>query len=276
MRKAKTFSINRPWVITLIYIIVGVNWIFFSDTLISSLFSNDIQEMSRFQMIKGFLYVLLSGLLLYYLIKRLYDQINGGKQELELLFTNPNLGIFQVDKHGKFTYASSNILQIIGYSDREVIGKKMIDFTPPKHKKKEVEQSEKIGQYDLEGGFIINKHLLDKHGKTNIIKVYGIPLKNKKGKMTGYLAAFQNITEEEKFLKSLKNKNKQLQEIASDQSHLVRAPLARILGIIELLQTVDLMTSEKTDLIQHLKNSGQELDGALKVISDKMNSKKTD
>lgn len=273
MSKVKTFSINNPRTITLIYMIVGVNWIFFSDVLINSIFSNNIQEMSRFQLLKGFLYVLLSGLLLYFLIKRLYDQINGGKQELELLFSNPNLGIFKVDKAGNFTYVSPNILQIIGYTDKEVVGKNVIDFTPEKHIATDKKKIEKIRNSNPDLGFIANKYLKDKHGKTTIIKVYGIALKDKKGNLTGYLAAFQNITEQEEFLRSLKTRNKQLQELASDQSHLVRAPLARILGIIELLQNVELETSEKIELIGHLKTSGEDLDEALRDISKKMHFK---
>ncbi|MFC5623899.1 PAS domain S-box protein [Algoriphagus winogradskyi] len=270
MKKVNKFSINQPWAITIIYMIVGVNWIFFSDILINSIFSDDIQEMSRFQMIKGVLYVLLTGLLLYYLIKRLYDQISAGKRELELLFTNPNLGIFKVDEMGKFTYISPNILQIIGYSDQEVIGKSVIDFTPEEHLDQDLEKMLEIKENNPDRGFIINKYLKDKKGNTAIIKVYGIVLKDKKNNKTSYLAAFQNITEQERFLRSLESKNKKLQELASDQSHLVRAPLARILGIIELTQEVNLNPAEKNELIRHLKSSGEELDKALKDISRKM------
>lgn len=271
MRKPRIFSVNKPWAITLIYMVVGFTWIFFSDILISNFFSNDIREMFRFQMIKGCLYVLFSGLLLFYLIKRLYDRVNRRKQELELLFSNPNLGIFEVDENGYFTYVSPNILQIIGYSDKEVIGKNVIDFTPSKYIRRDQKKLEKIAKTKFKKGFIIKKYLQDKQGNVILIKVYGIALKDKKDKILGYLAAFQNITKQETFLQSLENKNKQLKELAADQSHLVRAPLARILGIIELIQNVDLESSEKSELISHLKTSGEELDEALKDLSQKMN-----
>lgn len=273
MNKPKIFSINRPWAITVIYLIVGINWIFFSDILISRFFSDDISEMSRFQMIKGCLYVLVTGLLLYFLIKRLYDQVNGRKQELELLFTNPNLGILKIDKNGYFTYISPNILEIIGYTDEEIIGKKIIDLTPEEFVVQDREKLEKIAENGAEKGFIFNKYLQDKQGNTIIVKLYGITLKNKVGEVIGYLAAFQNITDQETFLTSLEAKNKQLRELATDQSHLVRAPLARILGIIGLMQGVDLESSEKAELIKHLKTSGEELDEALKDISHKMSDR---
>ncbi|WP_057935921.1 PAS domain S-box protein [Algoriphagus resistens] len=271
MSKSRIFSVSKPWAITLIYLVVGFSWIFFSDKLVSGFFSDDFREMFRFQMIKGCLYVLFSGLLLYYLIKRLYDRVNRRKQELELLFTNPNLGIFKVDKNGYFTYISPNILQIIGYSDKEVIGKNVIDFTPSKYVRRDQKKLDKIAETKFKKGFVIKKYLQDKQGNVIQIKVYGIALKDKKDKIIGYQAAFQNITKQETFLRSLENKNKQLRELASDQSHLVRAPLARILGIIELLQNVELEPSEKSELISHLKTSGEELDEALKDLSHKMN-----
>ncbi|PZX47818.1 PAS domain-containing protein [Algoriphagus chordae] len=271
MSKEKIFSINQPWAIVAVYMVVGINWILFSDIIISNIFSDNTRAMSRFQMIKGCLYVFLTGLMLYYLIKKLYDEVNGRKQELELLFTNPNLGIIKVNEDGYFTYVSPNILEIIGYTDKEIIGKKVIDFTPPEYLEEDQKKLDKIRMSESEKGFIINKYLQDKQGNAIIIELYGIVLKDKKGVLEGYLAAFQNITKQETFLHSLEAKNKQLLELASDQSHLVRAPLARILGIIELFQNVQLDSNEKTDLIKHLKSSGQELDEALKELSQKMN-----
>ncbi|SFB36611.1 PAS domain S-box protein [Algoriphagus aquimarinus] len=275
MSKAKIFSINQPWAITLVYMFVGINWIFFSDILISNVFSDDIQEMSRFQMIKGSLYVLLTGFLLYYLIKSLYDQVNGRNQELELLFTNPNLGIFKVDEEGYFTHVSPNIINVMGYTDTEIIGKKLIDFTPEDFINEDLSRLEKILQSDVDKAFIINKHLQNKKGELVIIEMHGIILKDKTGDTKGFITAFQNITKQELFLHSLEGKNKQLQDLASDQSHLVRAPLARILGIIELLQHIEIDPAEKIELINHLKTSGEELDEALKDISKKMSSRLT-
>lgn len=270
MSKTKIFSINQPWAITIIYLIVGINWIFFSDRIISNIFSDNMREMSRFQLIKGCIYVLITSLLLYYMIRKLYIRINRGRRDMELLFTNPNLGMFKIDENGNFTYISNNIHEITGYSKQEIIGKNFMDFTPLEHIEEDQEKFLKIVQLSSENGFKLKKYLQGKEGNTIIIQSYGIATKNKKGNTVGYVAAFQNITEQETFLQSLEAKNKQLQELAADQSHLVRAPLARILGIIELIQHIELESSEKIKLIKNLKTSGQELDEALKDMSQKM------
>jgi hypothetical protein len=50
----------------------------------------------------------------------------------------------------------------------------------------------------------------------------------------------------------------------------VRAPLARILGITNVIEECELTESEKMDLIKNLHDSGAELDQALRDISLKM------
>ena len=270
MANTKIFTINQPWSISLIYMVLGINWILFSDTLVSYILSDNIREMFKFQIIKGCFYVLVTGVLLFYMMSRFYVRINRDKRDLELLFTNPNLGIFKIDQNFNFTHVGQNTQTIIGYSQKDILGKNLMDFTPPEFRVLDQKNLDKISSNHPENGFILKKHLVGKQGNSIILKISGIASINKKGEITNYVASFQDITQQEKFLKSLESKNRHMRELASDQSHLVRAPLARILSIVELLQNVDLESSEKGDLIKHLKNSGEELDAALRDISQKM------
>ena len=72
-------------------------------------------------------------------------------------------------------------------------------------------------------------------------------------------------------LSTLENKNKRLAEIAWEQSHLVRAPLARILGMINLFQNDFISTEEKSTYLNYLKVSAEELDAVIKAIAIKTN-----
>lgn len=66
----------------------------------------------------------------------------------------------------------------------------------------------------------------------------------------------------------LKRKNKQLREYLSDNSHIVRAPLARILGLVDLY---DINDQENLEFInKSLHDSATELDNALREINDKL------
>lgn len=71
--------------ISIIYVLVGVFWIFVSDTLIIFLWGNvDAEQLGYLQTAKGTLYVGLTGLLLYILISRHYQFLDKKVKELEL------------------------------------------------------------------------------------------------------------------------------------------------------------------------------------------------
>ncbi|MBN7811181.1 PAS domain S-box protein [Algoriphagus sp. H41] len=270
----KTRSLYNAKVICLTYLVVGIFWILFSDGLAAYFFSDDIRKLSQFQLLKGFFYVGVTCLMLYYLIRKMTNSINKRKMELELLFSNPNLGILKLDATGIFTQVSSNIVAITGYSSQELVGKHINHYTPENRREQDGTELQKIANSNSNGDFVFRKHFQTKNGQEIIIRGYGMRIKPNKNEAPGYIVAFQNITEEVRFLKALEAHNTQLKELASEQSHLVRAPLARIMGIANLLQEPETLDSmEKITLIQNLEVSAEELDIALRDISQKMNSK---
>lgn len=64
----------------------------------------------------------------------------------------------------------------------------------------------------------------------------------------------------------LEIQNHQLAEYAFINSHLLRGPLCRLLGLINLIDHTEIQSKEK-DLISHLKLSGEELDEVVKKIN---------
>jgi two-component system sensor histidine kinase/response regulator len=70
---------------------------------------------------------------------------------------------------------------------------------------------------------------------------------------------------------SITKQNKLLKEIAWIQSHLVRAPLARIMGLSTLLldEDEDVINSNKNQIINYIVDSANELDVIIKDIVDK-------
>lgn len=61
------------------------------------------------------------------------------------------------------------------------------------------------------------------------------------------------------------HKDEALKKVASDQSHLVRAPLANMLGLIALLEQTE-MNGEAKELLSMLKESADQLDTVIKNI----------
>lgn len=266
----KFFTLSNPSSITLVYMTLGLGWIFLSDRLIDTLFSDDILQLTRFQLYKGSFYVILTGVILFLMIRRLYDAVNQRNQELELLFSNPDLGLIRLDEAGRFVEVSPNIEKLTGYPAEEMICKHPLDFVPFHLKNSISAHLSQIERVQPNKGFVLQTPFEAKNGTLLYFNLYGIQLSQKE---KTYLTAVQNISKQEIALQNLEAKNRQLTELASDQSHLVRAPLARILAIIEVLkEEYHLSEEERNHLIEKIKLSAEELDLQIRKISQKMNS----
>ncbi|HZZ76167.1 MAG TPA: PAS domain S-box protein, partial [Puia sp.] len=88
------------------------------------------------------------------------------------------------------------------------------------------------------------------------------PIRDLRNEVIGVNCFLRDITERQEHLQKIENQNKRLREIAWIQSHLVRAPVASILGLIQLCSLDD---SPNAEIIPMLKKAAEDLD---KVIID--------
>jgi PAS domain S-box-containing protein len=78
-----------------------------------------------------------------------------------------------------------------------------------------------------------------------------------------------NITERNKYFKAVEIQNKSLKEIAWIQSHVVRAPLSRLMGLAMLIQGGFDNPSELDECLEHIVSSAFEIDQIIKDITQK-------
>ncbi|MFO7719296.1 MAG: PAS domain S-box protein [Gillisia sp.] len=92
-------------------------------------------------------------------------------------------------------------------------------------------------------------------------------VKDSSGNPLRIIGSMQDITEIQNHIQTIEDHNERLKDIAWTQSHVVRAPLARIMGIIDLLQTHDDLVDQE-QLLEHILNSATELDGIIRQITN--------
>ncbi|MDP1727640.1 MAG: PAS domain S-box protein [Bacteroidota bacterium] len=97
-------------------------------------------------------------------------------------------------------------------------------------------------------------------------------IRDESGKAIRMIGAMQDITERIKQIKEIEEQNKTLREIAWTQSHIVRAPLARIMGIVNLFNTNAINEEETREFLNYILTSANELDQVIKTIVLKANS----
>ncbi|MCH8487292.1 MAG: PAS domain S-box protein [Candidatus Cyclonatronum sp.] len=78
-----------------------------------------------------------------------------------------------------------------------------------------------------------------------------------------------DISERLKYLHYVENQNKVLREISWTQSHLVRAPLARMMSLIGLLRESDFETFSEEEILGYLTDSAAEIDAMIHEIAEK-------
>ena len=93
-------------------------------------------------------------------------------------------------------------------------------------------------------------------------------IKDNEGKPLRMIGSMQDITDLNNYIKTIEKHNRKLKEISWTQSHVVRAPLARIMGLIDLLQNHEDI-EDKCYLLDNISSSAQELDAIIRKISSK-------
>jgi PAS domain S-box-containing protein len=81
-----------------------------------------------------------------------------------------------------------------------------------------------------------------------------------------FLAIVIDITERKKHLSKILQQNEKLREIAWMQSHEIRAPLARIMGLINLLSRYNHGGQNLDELLGYIMSSANEMDDIIKKI----------
>lgn len=103
-----------------------------------------------------------------------------------------------------------------------------------------------------------------KSGETICVEIYSNDFEHEDKILRLVLAS--DITEKQDYIGTIETQNKKLRDIAWTQSHVVRAPLARLLGIINLLEVEPKDSKDIPFLLEQIKVSGDELDQIIQEI----------
>ncbi|WP_158242834.1 MULTISPECIES: PAS domain S-box protein [unclassified Siphonobacter] len=78
-----------------------------------------------------------------------------------------------------------------------------------------------------------------------------------------------DITQHVHYDRTIKTQNQKLKEIAWIQCHVVRTPIARLMGLVDALEEEEMNEALRTELMAHIRTSAQELDTIVRDIAHK-------
>lgn len=185
--------------IILIYVILGVLWIAFSDYLL--LFLAPQVDITKYQTLKGWAFIIITALMLYALISKRVNELNSiirkkeiVEQELKITESKFNLAFNKSPialtisslKEGEYYDVNDEFTRIFGYSKEEIVGKTItelntwvdlkdrLEFTREINKKGSVNNA--INYFRIKGGevrtFLSSAEKFNFDGKDAIIGVH--------------------------------------------------------------------------------------------------------
>jgi PAS domain S-box-containing protein len=170
-----------------------------------------------------------------------------------------------IDEPGpKIVYVNYAFTQVTGYSREDVIGRSPRFLQGPlssREKLNKVREAIKNGEpFETE---IVNYR---KDGTSFWLNMAIAPVTDSAGNLTHFISVQRDITDRMNYVKAIEEQNTRLKEISWTQSHIVRAPLARIMGLIEILPKYDTDARIPKEILGYILNSANELDQIIREI----------
>jgi len=170
------------------------------------------------------------------------------------------------DIHGlKIVYINDAFTVMTGYASAEVLNQTTSILQGEKTDPAEIAKLQKaLEQHESCQVEMIS---YKKNGEEFWLNFSVSPVASDIGDITHWVFIERDVTEQRNHTRAIEHQNDQLREIAWMQSHVVRAPLARMMGFINLIEKNE-DTIDKS-LLRYVLESGKELDGIIREIVKK-------
>lgn len=170
------------------------------------------------------------------------------------------------DLEGNYQYISPTLEVILGIKPRDVMGKNAFNFVHEDDRQKVRDNYSKIAtQHRVH---ISPFRFKNGEGQWRWIESVVTNMMDDPA-VGGIVTNSRDVTERINYIEAIQEQNSKLRDIAWTQSHVVRAPLARILGIVDLISHQAIDKENFPGLLNCLFTSATELDNIIKNIVHK-------
>ena len=161
----------------------------------------------------------------------------------------------------KFEDVNEAAVKQYGYSKEEFLNMTILDIRPDEDVRK-VKNVVKDIRKKRKSSQDVYQHI-KKNGERIYVDVRGSSIEINDNRMRLVIA--RDVTDRMIHVKTIEEQNKQLMEIAWIQSHVVRAPLATLMGLIQILKCNEELITDQF-ILDNILKSAEELDIVIKDI----------
>ncbi|WP_161964434.1 PAS domain S-box protein [Mucilaginibacter endophyticus] len=192
--------------------------------------------------------------------KKIQEKIYNDGQNLRAIINNTRDLIWSVDREFKIITGNQAFWERV----KKLTGKNEDEVTNADFKQEKVNFFFESFERSFKGDAFSIVRQREFNGRQIYEQLNFNPIRDLHNEVIGVNCFLRDITESQEYLHKTEDQNKRLREIAWIQSHHVRAPLARILGLAQLCELED---SPNAQIIPMLKQSADELDQMIMEIT---------
>ncbi|UCE42672.1 MAG: PAS domain S-box protein [Candidatus Aminicenantes bacterium] len=126
--------------------------------------------------------------------KKMIEVLRNSEKRFQDIALSSADWIWEVDKEGKYTFASGRVKQILGYEPEEIIGKFPFDLMPPEEAIRVREIFSHLFQ-EKKPIVELENWNLTKEGKKVLLVTNGVPILSDQGEIFGYRGVDKDITD---------------------------------------------------------------------------------
>jgi len=177
-------------------------------------------------------------------------------EEKEEILESIGDGFYSMDSEFNITYCNQKSLEIFGLPKDKLLNNNLLEVFPETKNSELTQHYLKAMETNEEDRFTFYLERLDVYYDISIFPAQG----------KGLSIYFKDISERVAYIKEIEQKNARLSEIAWTQSHVVRAPLARIMGLVQLIEAGLANEKETKEFLNDIMKSSKELDDVIRNI----------
>lgn len=262
MRTSRNIALRTA----ILFSVVGFAWIFLSDRVVNWVAERQnfsMRVVTNIQDTKGIFFVAVCGALLYLSIYRSTRKLHRSRQEYRNLFrNNPAPMYIYKPESGHFLAMNDSCCEQYGYSEPELKSITIRDI-----RVSHINEHTQFMNTDFPLG--MKDVGLYRHRRKNGTEfwVHKYARKIEFGNDTAQLVLAFDVTDQILAEERLVKQNRRLADLAWFESHKLRAPIARLLGLLNVIRINDKVDTASPDVLKHVYDTGVELDALVRQLS---------
>jgi len=161
----------------------------------------------------------------------------------------------------KLVYVNQAFTNITGYTQQETIG--MVTDVLWGNNIAGIAQNNLLTTFDQQVAFEIEVINYKKNGERFWSSKSVSPVKDSTGRTTHWISIERDVTQTKNHVNAIEKQNIKLKEIAWTQAHTVRTPVARLIGLVDLLLDENTHATDYDQLLNFISVSVHELDNII-------------